>query len=512
MIDPPIFLNRETYLDKVLGCWAGKNIGGTLGGPLEGRIETFDVDFYIHNLDGDPLPNDDLDLQLVWLRALEDNGVFRTNEQVLGEYWMRYIDGPWGEYGVAKSNLAKGILPPLSGLIGNDEKKISNGAWIRSEIWACVFPAEPEWAAWFAWYDACVDHAGDGIWAEVFTAALESAAFVESDIRTVINAGLNRIPKDSRVARAVLLAIDYYDKGMTWLEARNAVVKDSEDLGWFMAPGNVAFVVIGLLYGEGDFGKSICTACNCGDDTDCTAGTVGAILGIIQGYKAIPQKWIEPIGNTIKSIAIRPYGFKAPATVDELTARVAAVKEAASAEHRELARLTDGETKLPADIHQRIEKGWFTSVMDYRRSNSLIFRLPWCFFTVEYKSDTEIEAGKPITLRLIAEFTHEETTNLNISWEYLPADWTITPGTEQSLMLRSGNFSELEVTITPGEEIDDSVTFIPLKLNISSRRGPLFVTIPFHLKGSYAPSLTKKNAGAFSSIHNGMENCHIVYK
>ena len=165
-------LNRETYLDKVLGCWAGKNIGGTLGAPMEGRREIFHCDFYTTPMDGEPAPNDDLDLQLVWLKAMEDFGPMNVNERILGEYWMRHICGPWNEYGIARNNMTNGFLPPLSGSTGNDVWKNSNGAWIRSEVWACVFAGSPDWASWFAWCDACVAHADDGIAAEIFTVGI----------------------------------------------------------------------------------------------------------------------------------------------------------------------------------------------------------------------------------------------------------------------------------------------------------------------------------------------------
>ena len=85
------FMNRKEYRDKVLGCWTGKNIGGTLGAPMEGRRETFDVTGYVQDLRGNPAPNDDLDLQLVWLRAVEDHGIYNLNERILGEYWLRFI-------------------------------------------------------------------------------------------------------------------------------------------------------------------------------------------------------------------------------------------------------------------------------------------------------------------------------------------------------------------------------------------------------------------------------------
>ena len=67
--------DREQLRDKILGCWAGKNIGGTVGGPFEGQAGPLDVEFYTHKMDGQPLPNDDLDLQWIWLSALEIVGV-----------------------------------------------------------------------------------------------------------------------------------------------------------------------------------------------------------------------------------------------------------------------------------------------------------------------------------------------------------------------------------------------------------------------------------------------------
>ena len=97
------FMNREEYRDKVLGCWTGKNIGGTLGAPMEGKRDIFDVTFYTQDLKGHPAPNDDLDLQLVWLRAIEDNGLYRVDERILGEYWLRFITGPWNEYGIGSA-------------------------------------------------------------------------------------------------------------------------------------------------------------------------------------------------------------------------------------------------------------------------------------------------------------------------------------------------------------------------------------------------------------------------
>ena len=82
------------------------------------------------------------------------------------------------------------------------------------------------------------------------------------------------------------------------------LVKDSEDLGWFQAPANVGFVTLGLLYGEGDFKRSLILAVDCGDDTDCTGATLGALLGIMNGMAGIPEDWRAYIGDGIKSICL----------------------------------------------------------------------------------------------------------------------------------------------------------------------------------------------------------------
>lgn len=393
-------LNRAVYRDKVLGCWTGKNIGGTIGAPFEGRRETNNVTFYTQDLKGNPEPNDDLDLQLIWLLAAEEKGIYNLNERILGEYWLTYITGPWNEYGVCKSNMCNGLLPPLSGSCNNDVWKYSNGAWIRSEVWACIFPGSPQEAAMFAYYDSCCDHCGEGIYAELFTATLESAAFVIDDVRELIKIGLSMIPADSRIARAVKLACEHYDKGTDFLAAREALVKDSEDLGWFQAPANIGYVVIGLLYGEGDFGKSVCIATNCGDDTDCTAGTVGAILGIMFGRSGIPQEWIEPIGESIMTCSIDTYGrntmYPVPKTLDELTDRVMAQADFAQRESHTLPQFTDGPDKISDDYIASFKDSDPVEKRIWNRSPyELTFDLSFGKFIVEYDDGPEVVPGEP---------------------------------------------------------------------------------------------------------------------
>lgn len=314
-------LNKASYRDRVLACWIGKNIGGTMGAPYEGTHEILDIKGFVTKA-GEVLPNDDLDLQLVWLRAVEKTGPWGLDCKRLGDFWLSYIVAYWNEYGIGKANMRSGLLPPLAGDYENDWRD-SNGAWIRTEVWATLAPGLPDVAAKYAIEDAKVDHgAGEGTYAAAFVAAMQSAAFTISDIRKIIEIGLSRIPEDCRVAKSVRMAIECYDAKIPPMETREKIRLMNADIGngWFEAPSNVAYTVLGLLYGEGDFKKTMITAIDCGDDTDCTAATVGATLGILGGTAAIPADWREHIGDTIVTVSLnRAIGMKFPNSCTELT-------------------------------------------------------------------------------------------------------------------------------------------------------------------------------------------------
>ena len=208
------WMSIKEYRDKVLGCWMGKNIGGTLGAPLEGKRGVSDIDFYTQDLRGQALPNDDLDLQLVWLLAVEKYGR-AVNASILGEYWLSFIVPNWSEYGMGKSNLRMGLVPPLSGWVNNLNRD-SDGAFIRSELWACLAPGHPEIAVRYAYEDAIVDHSEEGVYGEIFCAAVQSAAFAEGDKKKLIDIGLSYIPQDCGIARGVRSVIASREQGLSW--------------------------------------------------------------------------------------------------------------------------------------------------------------------------------------------------------------------------------------------------------------------------------------------------------
>lgn len=320
-----IALSRQAYLDKVKACWTGKNIGGTLGGPHEGKKHVLDLTFY------DPVPdeaqaNDDLDLQLVWLVMLEEKGV-PPKLPYFAEYWDRYLFAyPWDEYGFCSRNLDRGLRPPVSGWFENYYTD-NMGSPIRSEIWACIAPADPQRAASMAWMDASMDHAGgEGVYGEMFWAAVESAAFVLQDPMELIRIGLAMIPGSCSIAKAIREAVRCHTAGLSWATARECVASTFPHPHPCHAPINHGFTIIGWLYGA-DFGDRLCKAVNCGHDTDCTGATLGSLLGILDGMGGIPDSWRKPVGEKIILHKFTQCPG-APGSIDELTSRTATVAEA----------------------------------------------------------------------------------------------------------------------------------------------------------------------------------------
>ena len=211
----------------------------------------------------------------------------------------------------------------------------------------------PDIAVRYAYEDAVVDHEGEGMYGEIFFAALQSAAFIISDCRTLINIGLSYIPDDSMMSRAIRKAVDCYDRQVEIKEARKQIhntapgtfgiqgqrLKDIKTEGnegmelgapGFDAPENVAFVIAGWLYGNGDFGESLIIANSMGEDTDCTCATLGATLGIILGDERLPERWKSPLNDKIATMCIdkTSAGIWVPDTASELTDRVIRVMPA----------------------------------------------------------------------------------------------------------------------------------------------------------------------------------------
>jgi ADP-ribosylglycohydrolase len=242
-------------------------------------------------------PDDDTSYQIVGLHALESRGPDLSCRQI-GEDWCELLPAitPALAEGLALERMRSGIAPPESGdhPIGQ-----AIGGQMKGEIWGLVCPGRPDLAAEYARRDGVVAHHADGVYGEQFIAAMMSAAFTESDPRKLVEIGLAHIPAGSRYAETVRWVIELHDRYPDFRDTRREVIAR------YPTPcnpvyGDAGVVVLALLYGEGDFEKTISIAARCGSDTDCDTASVGALLGCIRGARALPRVWTDPIDDQFR--------------------------------------------------------------------------------------------------------------------------------------------------------------------------------------------------------------------
>ena len=241
-----------------------------------------------------------------------------------------------------------------------------------------------------------------------------------------------------------------------------------EELGWFQAPTNVGYAVIGLLWGEGDFKKTMIYTINCGDDTDCTAGTVGAVLGIVNGTAGIPADWQAYIGDRIIQKCINGHFLHwVPKTCTEFTDKILAMIPSLLE--------ANGVAFSYGEQERYCQKEAFAVLENYsanfwsRSPYSFDINYPHCLgATVEYEAEPVVCPGESfpikITFRHLGKWSGEM---LHCSaYLYLPAGWSAdyrknvyisrgcdifeTPGQNPHGIHQN----ELRITVTPGECVD----------------------------------------------------------
>lgn len=494
--------NQKEIRNKVLGCWYGKNIGGTLGAPFEWRRQINNVSFYTQDLGGKALPNDDLDIQLLWLIALEERKL-NVNTRDLGYYFSVFVTPHWAEYGTAKTNMKLGIESPRCGLENNLYSQ-SCGSYIRSEIWACIAAGTPELAVRYMMADSQIDHGGntEGTYAAVMVAAMESAAFVESDVNKLIEIGLSYVPSDCDVAAVTRLVQECKASGKTYLEARDEVLRryrgapfsyddgrrivvlcDERDREKGFADGrkgydvvdNFGIIMIGLLYGEGNFGKTLCYAVNCGEDTDCTAATLGSMLGIIYGFKNLPKEWIRPIGSQITTLCLNHGEIEGmvPKTVDELTDRTMRLIEMSDKVNGLNLSKEAGSADLtcPAFLKQKF----------YANADNVVYDFKFFELAVVYPEGQFLKDGiGKVSIRIENKFRVTE----NLSYRWFMEDGFTVNTREGTLYLARNTYGdavcELEFVFTA--ENPKLKNYFVFELNVEGRASAMTVPVMF-LKG-----------------------------
>ncbi len=308
-------LSREELSDKIRGGWAGQTIGVVYGAPTEFKFTGTTIQDYQpipwgeHYVkywwDKKPGLFDDIYNDLTFVESFEAAGLDASQEEL-----ARRFAGP--EYHLAHANQAgrynirNGVMPPASGNWLNNPHADDLDFQIEADFIGLMAPGLLPEALDIASRVGHIMNSGDGFYGGAFVAGLYSAAFLYDTPEKVLDAALEGIPAESKFYRCVddvrrLHKQNPDDWQQCWFEMHKRWNCDVGcPKGVFLsfnidAKINAAYIAIGLLYGGGDFSRSIEIAARCGQDSDCNPATVGGVLGVMHGYDAIPAEWLEPL-------------------------------------------------------------------------------------------------------------------------------------------------------------------------------------------------------------------------
>ena len=256
---------------------------------------------YADTVDGMPV-DDDTNYVVLAQKIIEDCGRKFDSEDV-ATAWLKYqsVYSYFTAERIAYINFINCIKPPASAMYKNVCREWI-GAQIRGDYFGYINPGNPEAAAKMAYTDARISHVKNGIYGEMLASAMIACAAVTESIDDIILGGLAQIPSTSRLFEEVMRIFDGYKSGVTLDECReyiNSRYDQYTDHGWCHTISNAMIVVAALLYGEGDFGRSICIAVESAFDTDCNGATVGSVLGMRGGIDCIDEYWRKPVNGRI---------------------------------------------------------------------------------------------------------------------------------------------------------------------------------------------------------------------
>jgi hypothetical protein len=365
-------LSWDAYLDKVQGAWMGKMIGVTFGQPWEFQYQNTPIGFDItdwplsptrmkdyrsraaNNPDHenwDPITreadnqkivilhnfimtsekehpsfgapdNDDIYINLLFLYCLRRYGI-DVDPVTVAHEWDAKIRQVWHANDAGLKNIRKGILPPDSGNPRYNLHADDIDFQIESDVFGMISPGMPQVSNRYGERMGHIMNYGDGVYGGMFISAMYAQAFFATSIREVVENGLKAIPSRSLYAQLIRDVIRWHDENPSdWLKAWHLLQAKWGEVDHcpdgYKQPFNIdaklngGYVVMGLLYGNGDWYKTMNYATRGGQDADCNPSNAAGILGTLMGAHAIPAEYREPLHNTYwnKTLAGLPDAYE----------------------------------------------------------------------------------------------------------------------------------------------------------------------------------------------------------
>ncbi|MAU12554.1 MAG: crystallin J1 [Anaerolineaceae bacterium] len=289
---------KAKLVDRAKGCLLGLAVGDAFGDI--GRHQDYRARYgIVTDLHEGARSTDDTEFAVLTAQTLIDCGGNLTTDALLAA-WQKYIIGQGGMfdrggkplYG-AVANLERGIRPPLSG--SDNVQNNDDGAAMRIAPIGIVCAGDPDLAVKMAKIESEISHERDGIWAAQAVAASVAVAMTGASVDDIIQAGIDVIPEDSWLGRAMARAMAICDENPDILDAFQPLHEDLWTPVHSMAAEAVPQAYAVLKLTKGDFKTGMIWSGNFGRDADTISALVGAILGALHGTAVIPPAWIEKV-------------------------------------------------------------------------------------------------------------------------------------------------------------------------------------------------------------------------
>ena len=337
-------LSARDYTDKMKAGWLGQMIGVVYGGPTEfkaqRRIYEDDIPAWRPERIVESLGQDDIYVEMSFLEAIEKYGLDITWEEA-GKAFAGTGFKLWHANKQGRENVRAGIMPPASGHKDNNPHCDDIDFQIEADLFGLLNPGMPQSANALGERFGRIMNYGDGLYGGMFVAAMYSHAFFESDVPKVVDLALRSIPLTSTYSAAIRDVIRWHRKNPTDWRATWKLIEDK----WVAHPTgrcstgnfnidarvNGAYIVMGLLYGEGDLEKTMEISTRCGQDSDCNPSNAAGILATIKGFDALPERYKSGLPLMAdKLFSHTPYTFDGVVAATERIAREQIVRAGGS--------------------------------------------------------------------------------------------------------------------------------------------------------------------------------------
>ncbi len=370
-------ISHEELVDKLHGFWAGQILGNYIGFPFENLyieepIPVLVDRVYTAGYDGDPelkinrrdrrgnipilcsavkgaFSDDDTDIEFVTLHAVEKYGLDITYPEITAMWKAHINDYIWVANREARNLMDQGLIAPDTGRRENNKHWFQIDPQLVNEIWSAFYPGMTKQAAERALWGARITNDDRGTHPTIAYGAMISAAFFEKDVRKLVQIAIDAVPNEGPYAEGIRDVVKWHKQHDDWRDTRKKIHDKyyAYKKGSYQAPvSRVSSLVNGLtgvmaiLYGEGDYMKTVGIATSAGYDCDNQAATCGGLIGVRNGFRGMGEaarkitltlpsrgEWTEPFNDRYVNISRDGLPLRTP--ISNIVDRIAQIAKVA---------------------------------------------------------------------------------------------------------------------------------------------------------------------------------------